>query len=43
METLETGQRFPAMEARSTDGTTVRLPDAMERHASVLIFYRGHW
>ncbi len=43
MDTLETGQRFPEMEARSTDGNTVRLPDAVEEHASVLIFYRGYW
>lgn len=43
MDTLETGQRFPEMEARSTDGITVRVPDAVEGNASVLIFYRGHW
>ncbi len=43
MDTLKTGQRFPEMEARSTHGTTVQIPDAVEGHASVLIFYRGHW
>ncbi|MEO7181964.1 MAG: hypothetical protein ABI141_14070 [Gemmatimonadaceae bacterium] len=43
MDTLNTGQRFPGMEARSADDITVRLPDAGEGHASVLIFYRGFW
>lgn len=43
METLKIGQRFPAMEVRTTDGVALRLPDAFEGNISVIVFYRGHW
>ncbi len=42
METLHTGERFPALQARAMDGSTVRIPDELH-DITVLIFYRGHW
>jgi peroxiredoxin len=43
METLRVGNRFPQLQARAVDGTTLRMPDDLEDNIAVLIFYRGHW
>ncbi len=43
MDTLTPGQRFPEMQARSSGGGDVRLPDEVGGHTAVLLFYRGHW
>jgi peroxiredoxin len=43
METLRVGERFPQLQARAVDGTTLRLPDELHGTTAVLLFYRGHW
>ncbi len=43
METLRGGERFPELQARAVDGTTLRLPDELQGIPAVLLFYRGHW
>jgi peroxiredoxin len=43
METLRIGQRFPTLQARAVDGSTLRIPDELRDLTAVLIFYRGHW
>jgi peroxiredoxin len=43
METLQVGTRFPDLEARATDGSTVAIPRDLEGSVAVLLFYRGHW
>jgi peroxiredoxin len=43
METLRIGERFPELQARAVDGTTLRLPDELHGIIAVLLFYRGHW
>ena len=43
METLRIGRPFPTLEVRVTDGSVLRLPEALQGHTSVLLFYRGHW
>ena len=42
METLRIGERFPELQARAVDGSTVRIPDDLEGVITALIFYRGH-
>lgn len=42
-DTIENGERFPELDARTTDGEEVRLPDFVEGDWSILLFYRGHW
>jgi peroxiredoxin len=43
MQTLRVGERFPELEARAVDGSTLRVPDELHDITAVLIFYRGHW
>jgi hypothetical protein len=43
MQTLSVGERFPLLQARAVDGSTLRVPDDLRDGAAVLIFYRGHW
>jgi hypothetical protein len=43
METLRVGERFPVLEARAVEGSTLRIPDDLHDLTAVLIFYRGHW
>ena len=43
METLRVGERFPELQARGVDGSTLRIPEGLEGSIAVLIFYRGHW
>jgi peroxiredoxin len=43
METLRVGERFPELQGRAVDGSTLRIPDDLQGIIAVLIFYRGHW
>jgi peroxiredoxin len=43
METLRVGDRFPELQGRAVDGSTLRLPDGLRDSIGVLLFYRGHW
>ncbi len=43
METLRIGEKFPLLQACAVDGSTFRMPDALQGGPAVLIFYRGHW
>lgn len=40
---LNSGDRFPDYQVRTTDGRTMRLPQDLAGEYSVLIFYRGGW
>jgi peroxiredoxin len=37
------GDRFPALTLDLTSGRTLRLPDDLVGHFSVILFYRGSW
>jgi peroxiredoxin len=43
MDILRVGQRFPDLQARAVDGTTLRIPEDLHGGTAVLLFYRGHW
>lgn len=43
MNTLQPGQRFPEIAARSTGGDELRIPGSLRGGDAVLLFYRGHW
>lgn len=43
METLETGDPFPNIEAETVSGANVTLPDDLKGSPAVVLFYRGHW
>ncbi|CAN5691628.1 hypothetical protein BH23GEM9_BH23GEM9_14700 [soil metagenome] len=43
MDKLGTGDRFPDMEARAVDDSSLSLPADLEGTRVVLLFYRGHW
>jgi peroxiredoxin len=43
MEPLRVGQRFPELQGRAVDGSTLRIPDGLSGAVGVLLFYRGHW
>ena len=43
METLRTGTRFPDLQARAVDASTLRIPEELQGLTAVLLFYRGHW
>jgi peroxiredoxin len=40
---LHPGDRFPALTLALTGGGTLRLPDDLAGHFSVILFYRGSW
>ena len=40
---LHPGDLFPALTAALPGGRTLRLPDALAGHFSVILFYRGSW
>jgi peroxiredoxin len=40
---LHPGDRFPALTLAMTGGGTLRLPDDLTGHFSVILFYRGSW
>ena len=43
MNTLRIGDPFPAIQASTVDGSTLRIPDELNGLNAVLLFYRGHW
>jgi len=43
MQKLEAGDPFPRIQADSTDGVSVTLPDDLKGAPAVVLFYRGHW
>jgi peroxiredoxin len=43
MDTLRVGQRFPDLQARAVNGTTLHIPEDLHDATAVLLFYRGHW
>jgi peroxiredoxin len=40
---LAVGKSLPDVTVKTVDGTSVTLLDALDGHASVIVFYRGHW
>jgi peroxiredoxin len=40
---LHPGDQFPALTLALTGGATLRLPDDLAGHFSVILFYRGSW
>jgi peroxiredoxin len=40
---LHPGDRFPPLTVARTGGGTLRLPDDLAGHFSVILFYRGSW
>jgi peroxiredoxin len=40
---LDSGDLFPKMELKLTDGTTLVLPEMTQGSWSVLLVYRGRW
>jgi hypothetical protein len=42
-EKLQQADRFPSLDLKLLDGSTIRIPDEMPGRYAVLLFYRGHW
>lgn len=40
---LNTGDPFPQLTLKLTDGRTLELPGGMDGRYKVILFYRGHW
>jgi hypothetical protein len=40
---LNTGDRFPRMALKLTDGSQLELPGGLDTKYKVVLFYRGHW
>ena len=40
---LNTGDTFPRLTLRLTDGRELVLPEGLEGKYKVVLFYRGHW
>jgi peroxiredoxin len=40
---LTAGTRFPDLELRCVDGSTLTLPEGLAPGWSVVLFYRGHF
>jgi peroxiredoxin len=43
MTQLHPGEMFPHLAVTTTDGEVLELPDALEGHFGVVLFYRGSW
>ena len=43
MTLLHPGDKFPRLAVTPTDGAILELPDALEGHFGVVLFYRGSW
>src|SRR6202161_2934563 len=43
MTLLHPGEKFPHLAVAPTDGAAWELPDALEGHFGVVLFYRGSW
>ena len=42
-EKLIQGDRFPTIELKLTDGSTITLPEQVPGRYLALLFYRGKW
>jgi peroxiredoxin len=40
---LNTGDRFPPLTLKLTDGGMLELPQGIDARYKVILFYRGHW
>ncbi len=40
---LNTGDTFPKLTFKLTDGGTLSVPDGIDAKYKVILFYRGHW
>ena len=40
---LQDGDRLPSITAPVADDSELTIPDDLEGHWSIVIFYRGHW
>jgi peroxiredoxin len=40
---LNTGDTFPRMTLKLTDGSQLALPDGRDTKYKIVLFYRGHW
>ena len=40
---LNSGDSFPNITLKLTDGSTLSLPDGLDAKYKVILFYRGHW
>lgn len=43
MTLLHPGEKFPRLAVTPTNGVALELPDALEGHFGVVLFYRGSW
>ncbi len=43
MSLLQPGEKFPRLTATTTNADVLALPDALEGHFGVVLFYRGSW
>lgn len=43
MPLLQPGDAFPDLSVALTDGTTLRVPEALGGHFGVVLFFRGSW
>lgn len=43
MSLLHPGDRFPSLTVARLGGGSLVLPDALDGHFGVVLFYRGHW
>lgn len=43
MTLLHPGEKFPRLTITATNGDVLELPDALEGHFGVVLFYRGSW
>lgn len=40
---LNTGDSFPRMTLKLTDGSPLELPGGQDTKYKIVLFYRGHW
>jgi len=40
---LNSGDMFPAMQLKLTDGSSFSIPASIDSKYLIAIFYRGHW
>jgi peroxiredoxin len=43
VEPLQVGTRFPRLEVKLVGGGSLLLPDDLQGHPAIVLFYRGHW
>lgn len=43
MTLLNPGEKFPRLSVSATNGKVLELPDALEGHFGVILFFRGSW